>query len=432
MKTIFILAGFLFIMANSIAQKLITAEEAVSIALKNNYGILISGNESEISRVNNTAGNAGMLPNISANASDNYSINTIKQVAADGTESNYNNVRTNTLNAAVSLNWTVFDGGKMFITKSKLNEIQAKGELQYKETVLQTMYDVITAYYFIVKQKQQLASINNALLYNEERVKIFQTSFNAGLSPKTNLLQAKIDLNVNRENAISQEHTITIAKRNLNQLLSRNIDSVSYEVIDSFYFNYNPDKSEIIKKITANNASVLMFQKQIEINSLAIKELNASRLPKLNFNAGYGFNQSDYTKGNLSINRNFGPQIGASISIPLFQGGSINRQISIARLELKSSETAFEGVKTEVNTQLNNALEDFENQKELLNIENENSELARENLDIAMQRLRFGQTTSLEVKLAQESYENSQTRLINFKYSLKIAETKLKQLIAEL
>jgi outer membrane protein TolC len=175
-----------------------------------------------------------------------------------------------------------------------------------------------------------------------------------------------------------------------------------------------------------------MFQKQIEINSLAIKELNASRLPKLNFNAGYGFNQSDYTKGNLSINRNFGPQIGASISIPLFQGGSINRQISIARLELKSSETAFEGVKTEVNTQLNNALEDFENQKELLNIENENSELARENLDIAMQRLRFGQTTSLEVKLAQESYENSQTRLINFKYSLKIAETKLKQLIAEL
>jgi outer membrane protein TolC len=58
--------------------------------------------------------------------------------------------------------------------------------------------------------------------------------------------------------------------------------------------------------------------------------------------------------------------------------------------------------------------------------------LAKENLDIALQRLRLGQSTSLELRQAEESYEDSRTRLINIKYNLKVAETKLRQLMADL
>ena len=56
--------------------------------------------------------------------------------------------------------------------------------------------------------------------------------------------------------------------------------------------------------------------------------------------------------------------------------------------------------------------------------------LTKENLDISTQRLKLGQTTSIEVHFAQENYVQSCTRLINFEYTLKIAETKLKQLLS--
>jgi outer membrane protein TolC len=79
-----------------------------------------------------------------------------------------------------------------------------------------------------------------------------------------------------------------------------------------------------------------------------------------------------------------------------------------------------------------NAFTEFSNQKNLLSIELENSDLVRENLEIAMQRLRFGQTTALEVRQAQQSFEDSMTRLVNFKYNLKLAETRLRQLAGEL
>jgi len=81
---------------------------------------------------------------------------------------------------------------------------------------------------------------------------------------------------------------------------------------------------------------------------------------------------------------------------------------------------------------LENTLTDFKNQQQLLQIETENNELAMENIKISLERLRLGQSTSLEVHIAQEDFVQSNTRLINFRYNLKLAETKLKQLVSGL
>ena len=155
-------------------------------------------------------------------------------------------------------------------------------------------------------------------------------------------------------------------------------------------------------------------------------------LPKINFNANYGLSQSNNTLGSTLMNRSYGPQIGGTISIPIFQSGNTSRQIKTARIQIQSAEYDLESVRLQVNEQLQNALTQFENQQQLLNIEKDNAVLAKENLEITIQRLRFGQTTSLEVSLAEASFVESLTRLINFEYNLKVAETKLKQLVSGL
>ena len=74
----------------------------------------------------------------------------------------------------------------------------------------------------------------------------------------------------------------------------------------------------------------------------------------------------------------------------------------------------------------------YENQQRLLQIEVTNNEFTKEMLEISMQRMKLGQTNTLEVHQAQENYVQSCTRLINIKFNMKIAEIKLKQLLAEL
>ena len=431
-KFILNLSLIVFFIPMTYAQNTLSAEDAVSIALKYNYDIMVARNNASTDSANNTPGNAGMLPNISIDGTESYSAaENVQQKLADGTLVNASNAKANSLNASVGLNWTVFDGGKMFVTKRKLNEIQALGEIQFRDRVLQTVYDVILAYYDVVRQKQELASINEVITYNLERVKISQTSYDAGLSPKTNLLQAKIDLNVYQENAINQQSIIIAAKRTLNQFLGRNAD-ISFEVLDSIPINDLLDKNELVQKLDSTNTSILAYQKQVNVSKLSLKEMNALLLPRINFNAGYGLFQSNTPESSPLRSRTIGPSIGGTISIPIYQAGNTSRQIKTAKIQLLSDEYNLESVRLQVNQQLQNALTQFENQLHLLKIEKDNAILAKENLEITILRLRFGQTTSLEVSLAEGSFVDSLTRLINFEYNLKVAETKLKQLLSRL
>jgi len=431
-KVILNLSLIIFFPLITFAQNVLTVDEAVNIALKNNFDILVARNNADIDKINNTPGNAGMLPNLAINGSDNYSPGTnIEQKLPGGTSSSTSNSQSNSINATAGLSWTLFDGGKMFVTRKKLSEIQELGEIQFKEQVLQTEYNVILAYYDVIRQKQELTSINEVITYNLDRVKISQTSYNAGLSSKTSLLQAKIDLNVYQENAINQQSVILASKRTLNNFLGRSAD-ILFEVPDSIPLDFIPDKKGLSQKLDSFNTSILASQKQINVSKLSLKEMNTLLLPKINFNAGYGMSQSNTPSGATLMYRSYGPQIGGSISIPIFQAGNANRQIKTAKIQLQSAEYDLESTRLQMNEQLQNALTQFENQKQLLSIEKDNAILAKENLEITIQRLRLGQTTSLEVSLAEGSFVESLTRLINFEFNLKVAETKLKQLIAGL
>jgi outer membrane protein len=431
MRLIFLFTLFILSLGLASGQALLSPEEAVSIALKNNYDILVANNNATIAKINNSAGNAGMLPEVSVNASDNLSVNNVKQDLSGGTHNSYNGSRSNSISGGAQLSWTLFDGGKMFIAKNRLNEIQSLGELEFRDQVLQTAFDVIIAYFEVVREKQQLVSINEVISKNTAIVNILKTSFGAGLTPKTSLLQAQIDLNVFRESAINQATAIIAAKRNLNELLSRDANT-EFEVIDSIPISEMPDRNELSKKLFDSNTSIMMVKKQVDIADLGVKEFKSALLPRLNFNAGYNYTHGNYQNGSVLMNQSMGPQIGGTLSIPIYQAGNASRQIRTSKLQLESARYNLEGTKLRINSEMQNTITAYENQLHLLEIEKSNTELARENLDISMERLRLGQTTTLELHQAQESFVDSQTRLINFEYSLKVAETRLKRLLSGL
>ena len=411
------------------AQKAITVDDAISIALKNNFDILVSRNDADVAKVNNTAGNAGMLPTVAITGTGNYGLNNTTQKLSSGTENNYNSVSTTALSAGAQLNWNLFDGGKMFVAKNKLNEIQALGEIQYKDKVMRTLFEVIAAYYDVVKQKQQLNSINEALNYNRDRVTIAQAGFNAGSMLKSDLLQARMDLNLTTESRINQQFAIEAGLKYLNQLLGKSAEE-QLSIADSIPLNYTPDKADLFQKLNSSNTSILSFQKQIDIAQLALKESRTAYLPTFSLKAGYYASQTVNSAGSTLRNSSLGPQIGGTLVVPIYSAGENKRKENVARIQAKTAEYDFQNIKLQVNTQLQNTLTEFENQQELLKIETENNELAKENLQISIDRLKHGQTTSLEVRRAQDDYVQSSTRLINFRYALKLAETKLKQMVS--
>lgn len=413
----------------SFAQSKLSLEDAIDTVLKNNFDIRISRNESQMAEVNNTAGNAGMLPTVSLNGSTDLSNMNTRTVSPSGTVNSQSNLLNGS--AFLLLDWTLYDGGRMFVTRQKLRESASLGNLRFRETVQAKMYEVITTYYDLIRLQQQLRSVQQTIRYNQERVTIAQTGFNSGAMSKSELLQAKTDLNEVLETAISQKFAIRQAKRALNTILARSAE-VALEVADSIPDQYQPNREDLFHQLNSSNASVLALQKQLEIDQLTLKETKSNYLPTIGFNANYAINSSNDLNSAGSDRSSLGPNIGGSISMPIYQGGENNRKKKVAELNVASSQADLERLQLEMNLALQNSLNDFDNQKELLTIEESNNLMTKEYLEISIQRLRLGQANSLEVHLAQEKFMNSNTRLINYRFNLKLAETKLRQLVAAL
>lgn len=422
----FLFIGSIFQFSILAAQGLLTPEQAVSIALKHNYDIVLAKNDVEIAKLNNHAGAAGQLPKVTVNLGENYMLNNIYQELASGTITNKDNVSVNNLNAGITANWTVFDGMKMFATKQRLNALQSQSEFILKDQLQNTVAQTLTLYYQVVQQKLQLNALNELIKLYEERVFLSQKKFEVGYADKSAYLQAKVEIASQKINILKQKTLIQQSKAALNQVMGKNA-SLDFDVIDTFHLQAMPSLS-VLMDSSYMSYSVKLAQKNIEINQLQAREINAGRMPTVSLNSGYNFSQNNSKAGLLLVNRSTGPQIGISASIPIYNGGVVKKQLDANRIQMSSSQVALDQLKNEVNMRLFNAYQNYELAKSALLLYEENTKVARENLQLAYEKFKHNQTTSLDLKTAQNAMEQSLNDVITSKYNAQIAEIELKRL----
>ena len=415
--------------------KVLTLEEAISTALQNNFDIQLSKNDSLVAALNYSYRNAAFLPRLNGTIGTVWSKNDQKQKFADGTQRELKNIRSNIFNPSVQLNWTLFDGLKMFATRDKAAEMIKLGELGIKDQVINTVATVINTYYNVVKQKQQLKAVEEQISINNERVKLSQYKLDIGVGIKPDVLQSKIDLNAQKALKLEQETLIEQLKEQLNQVM--NIGSGSfYNVSDSIPLNTGLSLGDIQNNISTTNPALLISQKNIDIANSTLKERKAEKWPTVSFNSGYSFNR---TNNKATVNpfqplysRNLGLNYGLTANIPILNNFNIKRQIKQAALDIQYQQLIYSNLQSQLNAAVINAFKEYEQQKKALQLEEENILLARENLSIVLQTYKLSAATLLQLKEAQKSLEDAYNRLIAARYNTKLAETELLRLKGEL
>ena len=162
------------------AQEVLKLEDAVKIALQNNYEIKIASNVVKINQANVSTGNAGMLPNLGATITDTNGLQNVSQTRSDGTSSSLNNAKSSSLSYGVALGWTIFDGFKMFASLKQYKELEKLGEVRLKQTIITKVGDVTTTYFNLVQLQQQLMAMDTTLLISNQRLTLAQNRFSIG------------------------------------------------------------------------------------------------------------------------------------------------------------------------------------------------------------------------------------------------------------
>jgi outer membrane protein TolC len=420
---------------------MLTLEDAIAIALANNYDILLSRNDSAVAALDYEYRNVVFYPRLNANAGTSWTKNNQKQEFTDGT-GREGNVATNNLNASLALNWTLFDGLRMFATKQKVEEYMHLGELIIKNQVINTVADVVITYYSIVREKQQLRAIEEQMSISQTRVELAQRKLEIGVGAKPDVLQSKVDLNAQRAAQLQQQTLIRQLKETLNQLLQPSAEgagssmSTDYDVSDSIEINTTLSLEEIRNGVEQNNPLLQISNKNIDIAFLTLEELKADRFPKLDFNATYNFtrvNNDIALNPFLPIfNRNRGLNYGFTLTVPILNYRNTHRLIEQQELNIGFQRLLLENQKSLLRLDVQNAYHDFELQQQALALEEENILLARENVEIILETYRLGSVTYIQLREAQQSLEDAYTRLIAARYNTKVAETELLRLKGEL
>ena len=420
-----------FKLQTSNAERL-TPEEAVRIALENNYDIRIIRGDAEIARLNNTKANAGMLPTVNLVAGETAGLSAFQQQnLADGRVIEAYGRFNNNINVAVQLGWTLFDGGRMQITKKRLEEIEALGQINLKNAVQQTTANVLQGYYGIVYNRLLERSTREVITLNEERLRIAEARLAAGFAAQTDALQARIDLNQQRANLLSLQNATIAAKRNLNLLLARTPET-PFEVAEDLTNTYAPDRTRLLQNLLAQNPALLSLQKSTDVAALVVQENQKLNKPRITGNGQYNIQRTDNGAGFLLNNTQSGLTAGVSLVIPLYTGGNIRRQVDVARVSAEQAAIRLDAQRLSFETALDNQLAFFQTQQQLLTLEADNVKNARESLNVSTERFRLGQTNALEVQVAQNTLEQALLRQNVVLYNLKTAELELRLLAGEL
>jgi len=416
----------LFILAalTATAQEILTLDKAVETGLSNNFGINIARNSLQIAGNNATAGNAGMLPKIDAGAGYDYGISNARVTNISGTEINNPKAVANLVTAGINLNWTLFDGLKMFITYDKLKKLEEIGDLNVKISIENTLAAIIISYYDIIRQEKVTEIMKEQVEISGFRLELARLKYETGSGSELEFLKASVERNADVANLSSQNTVFGNSLATLNELMARDV-TARFRVKDTILLHYRLDYDSLRTGMREANRNLLLCNRNLEVSGLSMKAARAAQWPLLGLTAGLNYLNSGSEASLTNYNRNFGAVIGVTASVNIFNGLNLQRDYRNAKITGSTTELEKKQLENQLDTYLLKIFNEYLNQLQLITFERENVAMARKNMDIAKESFQVGAISSLQLREIQKNLLDADTRLIDAEFRTKLTETAL-------
>jgi len=424
-RIVFILVIFLINNA-TFCQKL-TLQDAVNIALKKSLDLQLLKNDVEISEINNYIGVAGGLPVVTASIADNEQSTNVNQKLNSGTIIKRNGAVGNSLTSGVSGGMLLYNGSRVFATKSRLQQLQSQSEQYLNSEVQNVMASVMTSYYDIVRQQAYIKTINKSIDVARKQLEVVKTQQSVGYANNADLFQSQITLNNFLQQKQAQQLVIDQAKTGLLLLLNLKPDSI-INIDDTILIDKTIILGDILNNIN-RNSDIIAAGDQIKINQFIVKETAAQRYPSLRASIGYNYNRSQTAAGNILLNQSIGPFVGLSLGIPIYNGSIYKRQQKVAEINVQNATLQRDIVIRNYNAQAVQTYEAYISSIQQLDSQKINVELAQKLIDLALFRFQLHAATIVELTQAQQSYQQAAYAFTNLSFAAKSSEIELKRLI---
>lgn len=426
-----IILGILFIFATQLpAQDLLTLEEAKSITLANNFGILIAKNNVALAENQTDRRVNGYVPTVSANGGMNGNFGGSAQKFSNGMEASTANAFTWGGNASVRADYTIFDKQRD-LTLDQLKESLNLSNLQLRQSIEQNLLQVYNGYYQVAQLSENVEALQEAIGISKERLRRAQYQLDFGQGSGLSVLNARVDIQRDSVNLLNANINLANQKRNLNVAMGRTA-SDDFEVETDAAFTGDLVLETLLEQLEMENLALQVNRLNLAVNEMTLQIIEAEKKPTVSAGASYDYNFSDNPSGAF-IDQSNSHGLGANVGVnwTIFDASrNVRRQNTV--INLSTQKLQIDQLKQELERDLLNTWANYENALFILQVEENAVATNQENFSRTEEQVKMGQLTSIEFRQAQLNLLNAQTSLNTAKFDVKLREIQLLQLVGRL
>ena len=396
----------------SFSQEKWTLDQVISEVLESDFGIQISKIDTAIAENNNNPGAAGYLPTINAFADQNFTISSARQEFLSGQVNEAENAQNRSFDMGVELNWTFFDGFKMFATDKKLDKLEEYSQMSLRAQMEMKIYEASVAFYTLYTLQEMENIYSDAIGLSQSRIDYVQKQINNGAASKVQLAQAKLDLIADSSAFLNNKRAIAEVSITLNTLLARDQNNTLELSGDLNKLKEDFTWEELIENAKQQNTTLLQSKSMIAISELEKKEAKSRFYPQISFYSAYNFGSSVNEVGFLSSNRSFGPSFGITAQWSILDQLSRVTQVRNAKLNKESAELIAQQQELLLEKSLYEAYSIYEFAEEKINFEQRNTDETEEIAEVTEKAYDAGTVTPFELREIQYGIVEAKGRLL--------------------
>jgi outer membrane protein len=443
---VFLTGLMMIFLATSISHsqtEILSLNDCVEIALKNNPAVVRMTNADESAAEDVQGSYAGILPLINLTASSGRVEAGARDTEGDvpiGVDSlgNYIYQRrtitqpgyvTNFNNFGISVNQNIFDGGEWWQAISYAKSQKRASTYDLASTINTTVYNTQEAFFNVLKQQKLLEVNQLAVERSADQLNKTEKMYELGAVAKVDVYRSKVNLGNDKIQMLLQENALLSAKQNLNLVMGRDPQSPvdikpEFELPNSF-----PEVEELFQQAIENNPDIKKMTEEVESNDLAVSRSYAVLWPRLSVYMGYNRSHEGFEKVYNEWSKNWNMNWGVSLRFNLFNGFNDKVRIQKSKLALRSTQTTEEETKRTIKSNIANLVDNFNSYLQIISINKENLEAAKEEFRLAEERYRIGSGTALEVREAQVNLNQAEETLVAAQYNARITQANLEQFL---
>ncbi|TNE73902.1 TolC family protein [bacterium] len=415
------------LVTTSKAQDTLSYQKALELALKNNFGIKSVRITSQIAENDASFGNAGFLPDINVTALQSKSSTDTDMEFATGGTINRKGAEATQFNASANLNWTLFDGFRMFIQYDRLKTMKEAEKQALYAQINTTLSQVSITYNQINRIKESLDLLAETIAISRERLQLEQNKLIIGTGSELEVYQAKTDLNADTSAYMRQVIQYQTVKNQLVEQLALT-PGVDFEVSDYWKDPVLPELAELADVARNQNPDVKRQTLLHKDQQLALKSVKAEYYPELDFNLGYTYTDQESEASQVKFLTSNGYNYNLTARFNLFQGFNQSRRIQNAKLLERLNKESLQQVQLQLETAVYTTWQSLQEATSIYNLEESNFEFAQKTLDISREKYNQGLISAVEFREAQRNWVNARLRLLNAEYDVRINQVDLMRL----